>query len=346
LQAQKIAEMQRLKKQQEAQDAFRAGIGQPNATRDVITQPSEQVPVPAAPDATAPSFATQMQAPVVSQEQYYDPQVMMQQALQSGALPFDKYLELQAKENKPQGKLLTDSEAKANGLPTESGQKWNKTQNGTFEIVTGTAPSTKSSVSILTNAQAKSLNLPTGRGQVYQQDKATNKIDLIEGTVAPASASGDGSVDFLDKNAQAMAAALYLKTGTLPPLGGGKNAALAKANIMNMAALMNQGKSPEDAANSVFQNKQNRAAEQQALKTFAGGIEIDTHLVHTTFYHNIQALLELVLIHIVLVLSDTNGLGIDFYQLRQWIGEPSANRNGASQGDVLIRKFFSRHFRR
>jgi hypothetical protein len=232
-----------------------------------------QVPVPAVEGAVAPSFETQMQAPVVTQEQYYDPQVMMQQALQSGALPFDKYLELQAKENKPQGKLLTDAEAKANGLPTESGQKWNKTQNGTFEIVTGTAPSTKSSVSILTNAQAKLLQLPTDRGQVYQQDKATNKIDLIEGTVAPASAGGDGSVDFLDKNAQAMAAALYLKTGTLPPLGGGKNAALAKANIMNMAALMNQGKSPEDAANSVFQNKQNRAAEQQALKTFAGGIE-------------------------------------------------------------------------
>ena len=48
-------------------------------------------------------------------------------------------------------------------------------------------PSTKSSVSILSDVQAKALNLPTGRGQVYQQDKTTNKIDLIEGTVAPAS---------------------------------------------------------------------------------------------------------------------------------------------------------------
>lgn len=274
MQAQKIAEMQRAKKQQEAQDAFRAGIGKPNATRDIVTQPTEQVPIVPIEGAVAPTFETQMQAPVVTQEQYYDPQVMIQQALQSGALPFDKYLELQAKENKPQGKLLTIEEAKANGLPTEGGQRWNKKPDNTFEIVSGTTPSTKSTVSILTNDQAKQLNLPTGRGQVYQQDKLTNKIDLIEGTAAPASTgSSDGSVDFLDKNAQAMAAALYLKTGTLPPLGGGKNAALAKANIMNMAALMNQGKSPEEAANAVYTNKQNRAAEQQSVKTFAGGIE-------------------------------------------------------------------------
>jgi hypothetical protein len=88
---QKIEAMKRAKEQQAAQDAFRSSIGKPNATRDVITQPTEQVPVPAAPDATAPSFATQPQVPVTTQEQYYDPQVMMQQALQSGVFPFEKY---------------------------------------------------------------------------------------------------------------------------------------------------------------------------------------------------------------------------------------------------------------
>jgi hypothetical protein len=267
---QKIAAFERAKKQQDALDAFRAGIGKPNATRDIITQPTEQVPVPAAADATAPSFATQPQAPVVTQEQYYDPNKMIEEGLKSGALDVKDYLTYATK--------------------------------------------AKAGTEILTPEIVAKLQLPTDRGQVYQRDLATNKIDLIQGTLSPEqktfkigdtrefqrgdkkvtqeyqgdkgwvdiatgaawkpeSATGDAGVDFLDKNAQAMAAALYLKTGTLPPLGGGKNAALAKANIMNMAALMNQGKSPEEAANAVYTNKQNRAAEQQAVKTFAGGIE-------------------------------------------------------------------------
>jgi hypothetical protein len=96
---QKIAEMQRQQKQQAAQDLFRSRIGQPNATRDVMTQDTMQVPV--AQGTEAPSFQTQLPAPTVTKQQYFDPKVMMNEALQSGALPFDKYLELTAKEAKP-----------------------------------------------------------------------------------------------------------------------------------------------------------------------------------------------------------------------------------------------------
>ena len=42
---------------------------------------------------------------------------------------------------------------------------------------------------------------------------------------------------------------------------------------MNMAALMNTGKTPEEAVTAVLNNKQNLAAQQKALNTFAGGIE-------------------------------------------------------------------------
>jgi hypothetical protein len=102
---QKIAEMQRQQKQQAAQDLFRSRIGQPNATRDVVMQETAQVPM--AQGTEAPNYQTQMQAPVVTQQQYFDPKVMMNEALQSGALPFDKYLELQAKQttDSPIGKL-------------------------------------------------------------------------------------------------------------------------------------------------------------------------------------------------------------------------------------------------
>jgi hypothetical protein len=96
---QKIAEMQRQQKQQAAQDLFRSRIGQPNATRDVLMQDTMQIPV--AQGTEAPSFRTQLPAPTVTQQQYFDPKVMMNEALQSGALPFDKYLELTAKEAKP-----------------------------------------------------------------------------------------------------------------------------------------------------------------------------------------------------------------------------------------------------
>lgn len=102
---QKIAEMQRQQKQQAAQDLFRTRIGKPNASRDVMTQETAQVPV--AKGTEAPSFQTQLPAPTVTQQQYFDPKVMMNEALQSGALPFEKYLELSAKEkvDSPIGKL-------------------------------------------------------------------------------------------------------------------------------------------------------------------------------------------------------------------------------------------------
>jgi hypothetical protein len=271
---QKLEAMDRAKKLQAAQDAFRANIGQPNSTRDVITQPTEQVPVAPVEGAVAPSFETQPAAPVVTQEQYYDPNKMIEEGLKSGALDIKDYLTYATKA-KAGSQILSPEQVKMMNLPTDRGQVYQRDlATNKIDMIEGTLKAEpKSAVEILTTDQAKALNLPTGRGQVYQKDKVTNKVDLIEGTVAPASAGGDGSVDFLNKDAQAMAAQLYLKTGTLPPLGGGKNAALAKANIMNMAALMNQGKTPEQAAESVFQNKQNRAAEQQAMKTFAGGIE-------------------------------------------------------------------------
>jgi hypothetical protein len=102
---QKIAEMQRQQKQQTAQDLFRSRIGQPNASRDVVTQETAQVPV--AQGTAAPSFQTQLPAPTVTKQQYFDPKVMMNEALQSGALPFEKYLELTTKEktDSPIGKL-------------------------------------------------------------------------------------------------------------------------------------------------------------------------------------------------------------------------------------------------
>jgi hypothetical protein len=133
---QKIAEMQRQQKQQTAQDLFRSRIGQPNASRDVVTQETAQVPV--AQGTAAPSFQTQLPAPTVTKQQYFDPKVMMNEALQSGALPFEKYLEIMAKEkvDSPFGKI---DPAK---FTQESVEKFNTT--GRYEDLVATPPNPNS----------------------------------------------------------------------------------------------------------------------------------------------------------------------------------------------------------
>lgn len=104
---QKIAEMRRKQEMQKAQDLFRSRIGQPNAERQIVSQSTVQEPVMPMADATAPSFRTQLPQPTVTTQKYFDPNVMMNEALQSGALPFEKYLELTAKQktDSPIGKL-------------------------------------------------------------------------------------------------------------------------------------------------------------------------------------------------------------------------------------------------
>jgi len=101
----KLEELQRAKKQKAAEDLFRSRIGKPNASRDVMTQGTVQVP--SAQGTVAPNFQTQMPAPTVTKEEYFSPDVMLQEALSSGVLPFDKYLELSAKQKteSPFGKI-------------------------------------------------------------------------------------------------------------------------------------------------------------------------------------------------------------------------------------------------
>ena len=268
---QKLDEMNRAKEMQARRDAFISNIGQPNATRQVVTPSGMQEPVPAEVGAVAPSFATQPTAPTVTEESFYDPNVMLQQALQTGALDLKDFMTLSAK--KKQGTQLLSSKD-------------------------------------LDELRATGFELPTDRGQRYQRDIDTGKIDLIEGTLQPKEATfkvgeiqefesagkkvtreyqgnnqwkiigtstvgGDGAevVDFMTPEAQLGAAQYYKDTGTLPPLGNSKLAARARINILNMAYKLRAGESPESVAKSISSNKQNRAAEQQTLKSFSGGIE-------------------------------------------------------------------------
>jgi hypothetical protein len=267
----RIEEMKRAKDMQLRKDAFISNIGKPNATRQVVTPSEMQEPVPVEAGAEAPSFATQPTAPMVTEESFYDPNVMLQQALSSGALDLKDYLTITSRQ-KQGTQLLSNNDIEK--LKTEG-----------FE-------------------------LPTDRGQRYQRDIDTGKIDLIEGTLKPKEPSfkvgeiqefkqagkditreyqGNNQwkviavsdrnqdfvgVEFLSPEATAKAAAIYnLSGGTLPPIARSKAGQQTIKNILNTAALMDAGKSPTEAATTVLSNKQNRAAEQQTIKSFSGGIE-------------------------------------------------------------------------
>ncbi len=76
---------------------------------------------------------------------------------------------------------------------------------------------------------------------------------------------------------------------------------------------------------------------------FAGGVEFHPHAVDTTDDHVIETPFERGLIDIMLVLPDANRLGIEFYQFRQRIHEPAANRHRAAHGEVMGGEFFARN---
>ena len=271
LMQQKLDEMNRAKEMQARRDAFVSSIGQPNATRQVMMQGGMQEPVPAAEGAVAPSFATQAPAPTMTEEQYYDPDVMLQQALQTGTLELKDYLTLSAK--KKQGTQLLSNkdieQLRTSGfeLPTDRGQKYQRDiDTGKIDLIEGTLQAKEPSFKV-----GDIQEFESGGKKVTREYQGNNQWKII----ASSTVGGDGAevVDFMTPEAQLGAAQYYKDTGTLPPLGNSKLAARARINILNMAYKLRAGESPESVAKSVSQNKQNRAAEQQTLKSFSGGIE-------------------------------------------------------------------------
>jgi hypothetical protein len=268
---QKLDEMNRAKEMQARRDAFISSIGQPNATRQIVTPSGMQEPVPAEGGAVAPSFATQPTAPTVTEESFYDPNVMLQQALQTGALDLKDYMTLSAK--KKQGTQLLSSkdldELRATGfeLPTDRGQRYQRDiDTGKIDLIEGTLQPKEPSFKL-----GDIQEFESGGKKVTREYQGNNQWKII----ASSTVGGDGAevVDFMTPEAQIGAAQYYKDTGVLPPLGNSKLAARARINILNMAYKLRAGESPESVAKSIFENKQNRAAEQQALKRFSGGTE-------------------------------------------------------------------------
>ena len=270
---QKLDEMNRAKEMQARKDQFISSIGQPNATRQIVTPSGIQEPVPAEAGALVPSFATQPTAPTVTQESYYDPNVMLQQALSTGAIDLKDYMTLAAK--KKQGtQLLSNKEIeqlKTEGfeLPTDRGQKYQRDiDTGKIDLIQGTLAQEKPTFKV-----GDIQEFESGGSKITREFQGNNTWKII-GKSAVSSGTGQESIDFLTPQAQLGLAKIYMQTGQMPPIGSGKNAALMRANIYNMVFQLQKGKMNDDQiVASIVGNKQNRAAEQQTLKSFSGGIE-------------------------------------------------------------------------
>ena len=70
-------------------------------------------------------------------------------------------------------------------------------------------------------------------------------------------------------------------------------------------------------------------------------IDIHTHLVHTVLHGLVEALLEFLLIDILLILSHTDGIGIDLDKFGKRVHQSSSDRDGAAHGDILVGEFLT-----
>ena len=82
-------------------------------------------------------------------------------------------------------------------------------------------------------------------------------------------------------------------------------------------------------------------AAELCQEVLAGRIEADTHGVDATAERLLERRHQLLLVHIVLVLADTDRLRVDLDELGHGIHEPAAYRNGTAHREVEIGKFFA-----
>ena len=76
-------------------------------------------------------------------------------------------------------------------------------------------------------------------------------------------------------------------------------------------------------------------------KLAAGGVEFDPDTVDAGDDDVVEAALELALIHVVLVLADADGLGIELYQFREGIHQAASDADGSADGDVMVRELLA-----
>ena len=86
----------------------------------------------------------------------------------------------------------------------------------------------------------------------------------------------------------------------------------------------------------IFTNPRNKPEQRPT-----GGIEINTDIVDARFDHLIEGFFQRALADIVLVLADTDTLGIDLDQLGQGILQAPSDRDGSTHGQIELWEFLA-----
>ena len=71
-------------------------------------------------------------------------------------------------------------------------------------------------------------------------------------------------------------------------------------------------------------------------------VEIDANVVDGGFNDGIEGANELLLVDVVLVLADADGLRVDLDELGQWILHAACDGDGTANRDVVLGQFFLR----
>ena len=73
-------------------------------------------------------------------------------------------------------------------------------------------------------------------------------------------------------------------------------------------------------------------------------IQVDSHGIHARFYRTVQRFPQFRLVHVVLVLSDTDGFRVYLHQFRQRVHQPASDGNGTAHRHVIFREFLTGDF--
>ena len=73
-------------------------------------------------------------------------------------------------------------------------------------------------------------------------------------------------------------------------------------------------------------------------------VQVHSDEVHAVFYGLVECLLQLRLVYIVLILTDSDGFGINLYQFGQRIHQPASDRNCSSDCHVIFGKLVTGDF--
>ena len=71
------------------------------------------------------------------------------------------------------------------------------------------------------------------------------------------------------------------------------------------------------------------------------GVEVHANIVYHGAHNLVQHLGEPLLVHVMLVEAHSDGLGVDFHQLRQGVLQAAADGDGSTDGQIQLREFFT-----